>query len=173
VKPVQAIRQIPESSEIDTPDGFILHVRETELKGRGVFTASFIPVGTRILALEGQRAKLQDLPPESMAMQIDDDLWLYSDGSSLDDYVNHSCDPNTGFARHDPVLYALRDIVPGEELSWDYSTSISLKGWSLPCLCGSKCCRGVILPFDDLTLEQRQQLHPIALQYLHRCMSMR
>jgi SET domain-containing protein len=155
-------------SPTDNHEAPILQVRETELKGRGVFTASFIPAGTRIVALEGQRAHLQDLPPDSMAMQIEDDWWLYSDGSSLDDCVNHSCDPNTGFARHDPVLYALRDIEPGEELSWDYSTSISLAGWNLQCLCGSKCCRGVILPFGDLTVEERLHLRPIALEYLHR-----
>jgi uncharacterized protein len=158
--------------ENDGWDGPILKVRETEFKGRGVFTASFIPAGSRILALGGQTAKLRDLPPDSMAMQIEDDLWLYSDGSSLDDCVNHSCDPNTGFARHDPVLYALRDITPGEELSWDYSTSISFAGWSLACLCGSKCCRGMILPFDELAWEQRQRLRPIALRYLHRRMCM-
>jgi SET domain-containing protein len=159
-------------SQTDNHDAPILQVRETEHKGRGVFTASFIPAGTRIVALEGQRARLQDLPPDSMATQIEDDWWLYSDGSSLDDFVNHSCDPNTGFARHDPVLYALRDIVAGEELSWDYSTSISLAGWNLQCLCGSKGCRGVILPFGELTLEERLRLRPIALEYLHRRMSM-
>jgi SET domain len=152
-------------------DKLVLQVRKTKLKGRGLFTASFIPAGTRVLALEGQRAKVQDLPPDSMALQIDDDWWLYSDGSSLDDCVNHSCDPNTGFARNDPVLYALRDIEPEEELSWDYSTSISLKGWSLSCLCGSKSCRGVVLSFDELTLEERRRLGPIALRYLQRRMS--
>jgi len=152
---------------MDGYDGPILEVGETERKGRGVFAASFIPVGTRVLEFEGQRFRLQDVPPDSFAMQIDDDLWLCSDGALLDDCVNHSCDPNTGFARHAPVLYALRDIVPGEELSWDYSTSISLPGWSFLCLCGSKCCRRVILPFDDLTLEQQLRLRPIALQYLH------
>ena len=46
-------------------------------------------------------------------MQVDEDVWLCSDGKSLDDCVNHSCDPNAGFAGNDPVLYALRDISAG------------------------------------------------------------
>jgi SET domain-containing protein len=148
-------------------DGPALEVHETELKGRGVFAASFIPAGTRILKVEGRRFKSQDVPPDSMAMQIEDDLWLCSDGTSLDDCINHSCDPNIGFSRKDLVLYALRDISPAEELSWDYSTSISEPGWSLLCHCGSKDCRRVILPFGDLTLEQQVRLDPISLPYLH------
>jgi SET domain len=147
--------------------GAMLQVRETERKGCGVFATSVIPAGTEILRFDGQRCRLQDVPPDSWAMQLDDDLWLWSDGSLLDDCVNHSCDPNTGFANHDPILYALRDIAPGEELSWDYSTSISEPGWSLYCLCESKHCRGVILPFDELALEQQLRLRPISLRYLH------
>ena len=99
-------------------------------------------------------------------MQIGDDLWLWSDGTLLDDCINHSCDPSGGFVRHDPVLYALRDILPGEEVTWDYSTSISERGWSLDCLCESKSCRGVILPFGDLSVDQQARLRPIALAYL-------
>ena len=149
-------------------DGPALEIRATERKGRGVFAACLIPAGTRILRLEGRQFKSRDVPPDSMAMQIDDDLWLCSDGTLLDDCINHSCEPNTGFAENDPVLYALRDIAAGEELSWDYSTSISEPGWSLVCLCESKQCRGVILPFGELTLEQQARLGPIALRYLHK-----
>jgi SET domain-containing protein len=99
-------------------------------------------------------------------MQIEDDLWLCSDGSLTDDCINHSCDANTGFARNDLILYALRDIAPEEELSWDYSTSISVPGWSLVCFCESKHCRRVVLPFGELTSEQQLRLGPISLRYL-------
>src|SRR5438105_3579586 len=126
-----------------------LEVRKTEGKGRGVFAAIPIPAGARILELQGEICKAADIPPDAMTMQIDDDLWLCSDGTALDDCINHSCEPNTGFAKNDLVLYALRDIAPGEELSWDYSTSISEAGWSLLCLCESNQCRRVVLPFGE------------------------
>jgi len=145
-----------------------LEIRETAHKGRGVFAKSFIPSGTLILQMTGQTYRSQDIPPDCLAMQIGDDLWLCSDGNSLDDCLNHSCDPNTGFLHHDPVLYALRDIVPGEELVWDYSTSISEPGWTLDCLCGSKSCRRVILPFGELSHEDQARLRPIALRYLRQ-----
>ncbi len=144
----------------------VLQVRRTKSKGLGVSTTAFIPKGAFVLKFGGEIYSTKEVPPDSFAMQIDDDLWLCSDGSLLDDRVNHSCDPNTGFLNHDPVLYALRDIQPGEEVTWDYSTSISEAGWSLNCLCGSANCRQVILPFSELTPEQQQRLDPIALQYL-------
>jgi len=93
-------------------------------------------------------------------------------GTFLDDCLNHSCEPNTGFAGNDPVLYALRDIAAGEELAWDYSTSISEKGWSLACLCGPRaaaawCCRSIICPWniksaaaDCVALSAQSSAHP-------------
>jgi hypothetical protein len=147
-------------------DAITLEVRETPYKGRGVFAAGFIPAGARVLTIEGERYRSQDVPPQSFAMQVDDDIWICSNGQTLDDCVNHSCEPNTGFVMNDPVLYALRDIAVGEELSWDYSTSISYGDWSLNCLCGSKSCRGVILPFAQLSPRQQARLLPIALRYL-------
>lgn len=143
-----------------------LQVRKTERKGYGLFATTFIRQGALVLKLGGQTLRTQDVPEHCLAMQIDHDLWLCSDGSLLDDYVNHSCDPNTGFLRHDPVLYALRDIQADEELSWDYSTSITEPGWKLACLCESKNCRKTVLPYVELTPAQREQLRPIALQYL-------
>jgi hypothetical protein len=156
----------PSKSSIATWEGPVLQIRDAGRTGRGVFAVHQIPAGTRILALEGQKFRTADIPPEAFAMQIDADLWLCSTGESLDDCINHSCDPNTGFARQDPVLYALRDIGPAEELTWDYSTSIAEKGWSLRCLCGSARCRRVVLPFGELTSDERERLRPIALRYL-------
>jgi SET domain len=143
-----------------------LEVRETQHKGCGVFTTAPIAAGTRIVAIAGQKYRTRDIPPEALAMQIDDDLWLCSEGENLDDYINHSCAPNIGFIHNDPVLYALRDIAAAEELTWDYSTSISESGWNLACLCEAKSCRGTVLPFGELTLEQQKRLAPLALAYL-------
>jgi hypothetical protein len=157
---------MPEQPPLATWNGPVLEIRDTQRTGRGVFAVCGIAAGTRILALEGRRYRTQDIPPECFATQIEDDMWLCSDGNSLDDCINHSCDANTGFVKHDPVLYALRDIVPGEELTWDYSTSIAETGWSLQCLCASATCRGVILPFPELRGAEQQQLRSVVLRYL-------
>lgn len=135
-------------------------------RGRGLFATSFIPAGALLVEMRGLAVSTDDLPDDGMAMQIGDDLWLHSDGDSLDDCGNHSCDPNSGFPTGEPVLFALRDIAPGEEITWDYSTSLSYPGWSLDCRCGSKRCRGVILPWPELADADRKRLADIALAYL-------
>ncbi len=101
-------------------------------------------------------------------MQVGEDLWLWSDGSSLDDYINHSCEPNAGFPTGKPELFALRDIVTGEEIAWDYSTSLVEEGWSLECRCGSERCRGTVLPFFALSPVDQQRLLPSSLDFIRR-----
>jgi len=121
-----------------------LHIRMTPEKGRGLFASSPIPAGSRLMEMSGQLFTSNNLPDDGMAMQVDDDLWLHSAGDFLDDCGNHSCDPNTGFVTGEPILYALRDIAAGEEVCWDYSTSISCADWALDCRCGAANCRGVV-----------------------------
>lgn len=146
-----------------------LEVRSAGAKGRGVFALEPIASGTRILALGGRLLPTDALTDDLLALQVDTDLWLCSDGSLLDDLVNHSCDPNAGFRDGAAVLFALRDIAPGEEICWDYSTSISEAGWSLDCKCGATDCRGVVRPWPELLPAQRERLRPRALAYLRGC----
>jgi len=81
---------------------------------------------------------------------------VHSSGG-LDDLVNHSCSPNTGILSRngDVYLVSLRDIQAGEELSFDYSTSMVDEPWSMDCLCGEKECRGKIANFLDMPEEWR------------------
>ncbi len=135
-------------------------------KGRGVFTRDRIRSGQEILPLEGWLVRTEDLTDDLLALQVGPDLWLCSDGSHLDDFINHSCEPNAGFRHGEPVLYALRDIEPGEEICWDYSTSLSDPGWRMDCRCGSPKCRGVIRPWQELSPADRAGLWAHALGYL-------
>jgi hypothetical protein len=49
-------------------------------------------------------------------------------------------------------LIALKAIEPGEEIRFDYSTTIS-DGWTMLCLCGSPSCRGLVKAFQLLPAE--------------------
>src|SRR3954464_3905021 len=138
----------------------------TAEKGRGLFAARAIPAGCPVVQMQGWLARTDELDEAWMAMQVGEDLWLCSSGELLDDCGNHSCDPNAGFLTGEPVLVALRDIAAGEEVCWDYSTSISLPGWSLDCRCGSANCRGVIRPWQELAAADRDRLRGVTLNYL-------
>lgn len=54
-------------------------------------------------------------------------------------FFNHSCDAN--IINDGDNCVAARDIIPGEELTWDYGEN-SLQGFE--CRCGSGKCRGII-----------------------------
>lgn len=94
--------------------------------------------------------ELRDLAEERqhLAYRRVDGYVLRADGSQ---YLNHSCDPNAWWL-DDDVMVARRDIRPGEELTYDYSTS-EVHPWWRPkwrCQCGSASCRGAISGRDVL-----------------------
>ncbi len=55
------------------------------------------------------------------------------------DYINHSCQPNAA-ARDRTVIYALRDIEPGEELTMDYRLW-DLVPEGIACWCENGTCQ--------------------------------
>jgi uncharacterized protein len=71
------------------------------------------------------------------------------------DYINHSCDPNTGL-NGQVFLVALRDIEAGEEITFDYAMTISEVKFEMRCNCGSESCRGMITE-NDWKLESLQE----------------
>jgi hypothetical protein len=144
----------------------MLEVRVTPNMGRGVFATQPIARGTCLVICQGWIAKSDALSDAWLALQVGPDEWLCSTGEQLDDCINHSCEPNAGFTTGEPALFALRDIAAGEQISWDYSTSISETGWTLQCLCGTPSCRKMIRSWYELSAEERARLNSIALMYL-------
>ncbi len=144
----------------------MLEIRMTPNMGRGVFATAPIPHDTLLVKCEGWLAASADLKDDWVAMQVGPDLWLCSLSGSVDDCINHSCEPNAGFVTGEPVLHALREIAAGEQIGWDYSTSIAEAGWTLRCRCGSAGCHAIIRSWFELQPEERDRLRPIALQFL-------
>jgi hypothetical protein len=82
---------------------------------------------------------------------------LFVDPSSFGNFssrFSHSCDPNCATkvmgqsqGQYSVVMFALRDIVPGEELTFDYNsvTESQEEYQSAVCLCGAASCRGSFL----------------------------
>lgn len=65
--------------------------------------------------------------------------------------VNHSCEPTCGF-KGEITMVAMRDLVPGDEITFDYvMTDIGTleEGWEdMPCLCGTATCRKTVTGRD-------------------------
>jgi hypothetical protein len=61
-------------------------------------------------------------------------------------FINHSCEPNVGFAGN-VVLVAMRDVAPGQELTTDYALFDDCDA-EIECRCGAAACRGLITGRD-------------------------
>ena len=64
-------------------------------------------------------------------------------------YINHSCDPNVVLSDI-RTWVALRDIEADEEITCDYGSFETERGWTLQCSCGAATCRHKITGNDYL-----------------------
>ena len=135
-------------------------IGETHL-GKAVFATEGFGEGQTIVRFSGPRVSARRLPAALAGradrfVQIDRDRYLGPSGR-IDDLINHSCAPNAGlrFAESGLFLVAVRPIAPGEEITWDYSTTVADARWTMACLCGSVECRGTVGAFASLSPERQ------------------
>ena len=132
----------------------MLIVKNTEGKGRGVFAKDRIARNETVLEFLGPRVRYKDVGDFGRHLQVGKRTFLGPSGL-LDDLVNHSCEPNFGLVSHGRRVYlvSLGNISPGEEITFDYSTSMgNCDDSQMECLCGASSCRGVIQKFEALPL---------------------
>jgi len=135
-------------------DGLVAHRSPSE--GFGVVATRDIPAGS-LLCVWGGRVvdtdRMLALPEmrRRYAVQIDDDHYLVTPllGIGAADLVNHSCDPTALLAGAD-TLVARRDLVPGDEVTYDYATSDANPHHGFVCRCGAATCRGRVTGDDWL-----------------------
>ena len=127
-----------------------LAVKKSHINGKGCFATAHFPRRRKIAEYTGER--ITDAEANRRANRrvlricaIDYDWSLDgSRGGNGTHYMNHSCEPNC-FMKilHGHIqFYALRDILPGEEITIDYETT--LHSDKKRCHCGAKTCRGRI-----------------------------
>lgn len=141
-------------------DGLAVGDHEANL-GKGVFALRPIAAG-ELLAVWGGRiistAEIGRLPEAERAyvIQVEDDLHLLTPRPDVGsaDFINHSCDPNSGLSSS-VSLVALRPIRPGEEICYDYAMSDANPFLDFRCRCGSPLCRGRITG-EDWTIAHLQ-----------------
>ncbi len=123
---------------------------ESELH-QGVFASQSYQPGQPILVLTGPLLCHEEIlalgADQAHAIQMGPDH--YMDPMPPARHINHSCDPNAGIVG-DRVLIALRAIGSGEEICFDYSTTMSEDHWTMECRCGGPLCRRVVLDFHYL-----------------------
>lgn len=139
-----------------------LRLRRSVLHGVGVFARDFIPAGERVLEYVGERItkaeakRREELRQARAAAGGDACVYIFELNRRFDldgdvpgnpaRRINHSCAPNCE-AQSDGRrvwIVALRDLAPGEELTYDYGFSVR-DARRHPCRCGAPECAGFIV----------------------------
>ncbi len=151
-----------------------LEIRHHSKSGRGVFATRTFQPG-ELLAVWGgwiiSTAELKRLTDKerTFAVQVEEELYLWTPKSRVKgaDFINHSCEPNTGLASS-ITLVAMKAIVPGEEVCYDYAMTDSHPDLGFHCECGSETCRHEVTGEDWRLPELRQRYHGFFSPYLMR-----
>ena len=115
--------------------GHTVVARETIAKGELIVVWS----GTLV---SGEELSGMPATVRRYSLQVEEDQYLVSlSDCEPPDYVNHSCDPNSGLSGQ-ITLVAMRDISSGEEITYDYAMSDGSPYDEFTCSCGSPHCRG-------------------------------
>ena len=140
-----------------------IEVRNSALHGLGVFATRRIKKGTRVIEYLGERVSHAEADRRyDDKDENDNHTFLFIvDGRTVIDagvdgnearFVNHGCDPNCESVIESRRVFieAIRDIAPGEELTYDYQ--IQREPDDPPdvdavfaCRCGGRSCRGSML----------------------------
>lgn len=139
-----------------------LRLARSRLHGRGVFARDFIAEGERIIEYVGERItkveaqRREDARLARGAAGAESSVFVFElegrydlDGRVAGNparWINHSCAPNCEAEEDRGRIWivALRDIAPGEELTYDYGFSASVAR-DHPCRCGAPDCVGYIV----------------------------
>lgn len=153
--------------------GQLWELRGSTIHGYGLFATARIPEGTRIIEYTGEKitkaeSNRRAIEWEKQARKNGTGLvYIFDlnkrydlDGnqpSNIARFINHSCEPNCEAVniRGHIWIISVRDIEPGEELSFDYGYDLE-HFLDHPCRCGTKTCIGYIVRKD-----QRSQLKRI------------
>ncbi len=130
-------------------------------KGFGIYSSRDYKRGENICVLKGKKRSLGDLYYHKYHSRkvIDDPLQIgegiYIDLGKPYFYFNHSCNPNAGI-RKIANLFAIKNIKKGEEITFDYSTTMDE---SLDCKCGARECRRAVVDFFALPLRLQKRYY--------------
>jgi SET domain-containing protein len=148
----------------------LLQIAPSGVHGRGVYATRFIPEGTRVIEYTGQRMSWDDAPndendPHTFNFGLDNGEVINPEiGGNEARWINHSCAPNCEAIEEDDriFIYAMRDIEPGEELSYDYALEldepITKKTiQEFKCHCRASRCRGTMLEVKKRKARKRKR----------------
>jgi len=145
--------------------------------GYGLFTSEEICKGELVIDFSNSPGKLINTKEADALfkkgfdyiLQIDENSFLAATNEQEledSDFLNHSCNPNCGI-KDKVKIVAMRNIEPGEEITFDYAMSESSK-YKMKCSCQSPNCRKIITGEDWKIKELQKKYKGFFSEYIQR-----
>lgn len=128
-----------------------------------------IAEGSVIFTLVGRETRVAT----RYSVQVGPEMHLDSDDLATDEarvrerywmYLNHSCEPSAWIRGLSVV--ALRDIAPGEGVTFDYNATEQTMAEPFDCHCGAASCVGRVAGYAHLAPARRERIKPYVSAYL-------
>jgi SET domain-containing protein len=131
-------------------------------KGLSLFSNKEFKKGDKVIYMKGKLVDAKNSTPE--AVQMTEKKFIDTKYLVLEDFINHSCSPNTKLDTVHRWFIALKNIKKNEEITFNYlTTEWDMKRWGtdFECLCNSKKCFKHIKGFKYLSYSQKLKLKPL------------
>jgi SET domain-containing protein len=138
-----------------------LMIRSSSIHAAGCYTTSPIPKGVKVVEYTGPRISKKQADAHFKNSTI---TYLFGigdgktviNGHGMAMYINHSCDPNceTEELRGRVWVMSIREIAPGEELTYDYNLYDGDED-EARCHCGASNCRKTMYSPEEIARRQR------------------
>lgn len=136
-------------------------------KGLSLFANRPFKKGERIISLKGKLNKSSKAAPE--AVQFDENYFIDTRDYVPEDFINHSCNPNSFIDFNKKYFVAIKNIKKNEEITYNYLTTdynMSKYKTNFKCSCGSRNCFKQIRGFKYLSKKEKMKLKPFLSPFL-------
>jgi len=141
-------------------------VRRSSIHNRGLYARKAIEEGEYIIEYKGEKISKKESERRALSQEArgrknrSGQVYIFElnkrydlDGNkpgNVARFANHSCEPNCEAVNYRGRIWfvALRDIQPGEELTFDYGYALE-NALDHPCRCGKASCVGYIVNAAD------------------------
>ncbi len=161
-----SVKTKPSRHDPPVHHSLLIRREKSAIHGEGVYARVAIPADHVIVEYTGERiTKAESMRREEARLArlrrgLDASTYIFHlnqrhdldgrRGGNTSRFINHSCQPNcrSELRRGRIYIIAIKDIAPGEELTFDYG--FPFREWKAnPCRCGTAACAGYIVAEDQ------------------------
>ncbi len=138
-----------------------LIIRSSSIHAAGCYTTTALAKGVKVVEYTGPRITKREADARFQDSKI---TYLFGLGNGsrvicghgMAMYINHSCDPNCETEELDGRVWisSIRDIAPGEELTYDYNLYDGDED-DARCYCGARKCRKTMYSPEEIARRKK------------------